>query len=195
MGKLLKSILLPQWSLASSRVGSQLALKMKFVGPLILYQELLKTKPLRADRLIGIGIGLKHVTFAESDPYGKVAHRLKKGFLINLQLLSTSSSDINKSVFSQVPAGLVIGFPYCCRSRSPIVLPTMYMIDESRESGKFEGLKYTVWDVTDVPRAHEYFIWKDTRAHELALEPKYEDTVAAIVLQVNCLITLILRKT
>ncbi|KAK1557209.1 hypothetical protein Q3G72_020180 [Acer saccharum] len=44
----------------------------------------------------------------------------------------------------------------------------MNLIDELRESGQFEGLKYTPWDSADVPKA---------------LDPKYEDTVAAIVFQ------------
>ncbi|KAK3204774.1 hypothetical protein Dsin_018820 [Dipteronia sinensis] len=136
---------------------------MKFVGPLNLFQELMKTKPLGADHLIGIGLGLKYVTFAVTDPYGKVAHRLN----VMVREKNISAIVANRIKEAKVPVGLVIGFPFTS-SGSPLVLPTMYLIDELRESGKFEGLKYTVWDSADIPKA---------------LNPKYEDTVAAIVLQ------------
>ncbi|KAK0578017.1 hypothetical protein LWI29_003705 [Acer saccharum] len=46
----------------------------------------------------------------------------------------------------------------------------MTLIDELRESGNFEGVKYAVWDSEDLPEAHD---------------PKCEDTVAAVVLQMD----------
>ncbi|KAK1568858.1 hypothetical protein Q3G72_029805 [Acer saccharum] len=130
----------------------------------------MKTKPQRADRLIGIVVGLKHVSFAVTDRPGKFVDGLN-GLAIEKNISVMVANRIKEEMPSSILAGLVIGLPYG-RLSSPRILPTMTLIDELRESGKFEGVKYAVWDSEDLPEAHD---------------PKCEDTVAAVVLQVNCL--------
>ncbi|TXG57803.1 hypothetical protein EZV62_015632 [Acer yangbiense] len=149
-----------------SRSRSDERRRMKFVRPLTLYQELMKTKPERADRLIGIVVGLRHVSFAVTDRPGKDADR-SNVLAIEKNISAMVANRIEEELPSFMVAGLVFGLPYG-RLSSPLILPTMTLIDELRESGKFQGLKYSVWDTEDLPEAHD---------------PKCEHTVAAVALQ------------
>ncbi|XP_060971667.1 uncharacterized protein LOC115716898 isoform X4 [Cannabis sativa] len=91
---------------------------MRYVKPLSLFQDLLKTNGLERGRLLGLDVGSKYIGLAVSDINNKIASPLRKKS--NIELMA---DDLK------------------CLS----VLVKLF-IDELCNTNKLTGIKYTYWD-------------------------------------------------
>ncbi|XP_057462545.1 uncharacterized protein LOC130752729 isoform X2 [Actinidia eriantha] len=95
---------------------------MKYVKPLSLFQELMKTTPLERGRLLGLDVGDKYVGLAVSDTSNQIASPL------SVLLRKKSNIDLMADDFQS------------------LAVQVKCLIDDLCKTGKLEGLRYTFWD-------------------------------------------------
>ncbi|XP_057994544.1 uncharacterized protein LOC110643494 isoform X4 [Hevea brasiliensis] len=95
---------------------------MKYLTPLALFHELLKTKARERGRLLGLDVGDKYVGLAISDPHNKIASPL------SVLLRKKTNIDLMASDFQS------------------LALHVKLFVDDLSKTGKLEDLKYTYWD-------------------------------------------------
>ncbi|KAJ6426599.1 hypothetical protein OIU84_022237 [Salix udensis] len=105
---------------------------MKYVRPLSLFHDLLKTSAINQGRLLGLDVGDKYVGLAVSDPLNKIASPLsvllrKKS---NIELMATDF----QSLISEL------------QRSAPDAVRVKLFVDDLCRTGKLEGLKFTYWD-------------------------------------------------
>ncbi|KAK9276563.1 hypothetical protein L1049_006098 [Liquidambar formosana] len=118
---------------------------MKYVKPLNLFHDLLKTNALERGRLLGLDVGDKYVGLAVSDTHNKIASPLsvllrKK---TNIELMA---SDFQSLISELSLAGFVVGYPFDRQRSSPNAVQVKLFIDDLCKTGKLEGFRYTYWD-------------------------------------------------
>ncbi|KAF4403840.1 hypothetical protein G4B88_014296 [Cannabis sativa] len=118
---------------------------MRYVKPLSLFQDLLKTNGLERGRLLGLDVGSKYIGLAVSDINNKIASPLsvllrKKS---NIELMA----DDLKCLISELSLeGFVVGFPLDRRKSTTESVLVKLFIDELCNTNKLTGIKYTYWD-------------------------------------------------
>ncbi|PSS04168.1 Pre-16S rRNA nuclease [Actinidia chinensis var. chinensis] len=118
---------------------------MKYVKPLSLFQELMKTTPLERRRLLGLDVGDKYVGLAVSDTSNQIASPL------SVLLRKKSNIDLMAGDFQSLISELslkafIFGYPFDRCRRSPDAVQVKCFIDDLCKTGKLEGLRYTFWD-------------------------------------------------
>uniref|UniRef100_A0A6N2KQ86 YqgF/RNase H-like domain-containing protein n=1 Tax=Salix viminalis TaxID=40686 RepID=A0A6N2KQ86_SALVM len=89
---------------------------MKYVRPLSLFHDLLKTSAINQGRLLGLDVGDKYVGLAVSDPLNKIASPLsvllrKKS---NIELMATDFQSL-----------VSVSFLLCCPKLVPLYFPCL----------------------------------------------------------------------
>ncbi|CAA2975236.1 pre-16S rRNA nuclease isoform X2 [Olea europaea subsp. europaea] len=118
---------------------------MKYLKPLNLFRELLKSNEIKKSRLLGLDVGDKYVGLAVSDVKNKIASPLsvlprKK---TNIHLMA---GDFESLISELNLTGFVVGYPFDRQKSSPGAVQVKLFIDDLCKTGKFEELKYTFWD-------------------------------------------------
>ncbi|KAL8064188.1 hypothetical protein ABFS82_01G073800 [Erythranthe guttata] len=144
---------------------------MKYLKPMKLYQELLKSNELKRSRLLGLDVGDKYVGLSVSDVHKKIASPLsvlvrKK---TNIGLIAT---DFQCLISELSLSGLVIGYPFDRQKSSPTAVQVKLFVDELTKTGKFEDLKYTFWDECFTSKSVEFLL------KPLSLHPVQHKTIS-----------------
>ncbi|KAH6799556.1 hypothetical protein C2S51_036040 [Perilla frutescens var. frutescens] len=155
--------------------------QMKYLKPLKLYREVLKSNEVKRGRLLGLDVGDKYVGLSVSDANNKIASPLsvlvrKK---TNIDLIST---DFETLISGLSLEGLVIGYPFDRQKSSPNAVQVKLFIDDLNETGKFEDLKYTFWDECFTSKNVE-FLLKPLALHPVQLKTIMDKFAAVGILQ------------
>ncbi|CAK7335534.1 unnamed protein product [Dovyalis caffra] len=118
---------------------------MRYVRPLSLFRELLKTNVIKKGRLLGLDVGDKYVGLAVSDPLNKIATPLsvllrKK---TNIELMAT---DFQSLISELSLEGFIVGYPFDRQRCAPDAVKMKLFVDDLCNTEKLEGLKFTYWD-------------------------------------------------
>ncbi|KAL6986235.1 hypothetical protein U1Q18_019603 [Sarracenia purpurea var. burkii] len=118
---------------------------MKYLKPVNLFQDLMKSNPLERGRLLGLDVGDKYVGLAVSDTNNKIASPLsvlvrKKS---NIDLMA---GDFQSMISGLSLSGFVFGYPFDRRRSSPDAVQVKLLIDDLCKTGKLQGVRYTFWD-------------------------------------------------
>ncbi|XP_061977774.1 uncharacterized protein LOC133698749 [Populus nigra] len=118
---------------------------MKYVRPLNLFHELLKTSAINQGRFLGLDVGDKYVGLAVSDPLNKIASPLsvllrKKS---NIELIAT---DFQSLISELSLGGFIVGYPFDRQRGAPDAVRVKLFVDDLCRTGKLEGVKFTYWD-------------------------------------------------
>ncbi|KAL8543672.1 hypothetical protein ACS0TY_004297 [Phlomoides rotata] len=144
---------------------------MRYLKPLKLYRELLKSNEMKGGRLLGLDVGDKYVGLSVSDPYNKIASPLS--VLVrsktNIDLIS---SDFQKLIYGLSLSGLVVGYPFDRHQSSPNAMHVKLFIDDLNKTGKFDDLMYTFWDECFTSKSVEFLL------KPLAMHPVQQKTVS-----------------
>ncbi|XP_068647049.1 uncharacterized protein [Aristolochia californica] len=151
---------------------------MKFMQPMVLFQQALKNNRLERGRFLGLDVGVKYVGLAISDPHNKIASPLsvlvRKKTKINLM-----AKDFSVLISEFSLAGFIVGYPFDSQgSRSVEAVPVKLFMEELRNTGKFEGLPYTYWDERFTSKCVEAFLRPLNLQH--ALSKAIVDKFAAV---------------
>ncbi|XP_021651574.2 uncharacterized protein LOC110643494 isoform X3 [Hevea brasiliensis] len=84
---------------------------MKYLTPLALFHELLKTKARERGRLLGLDVGDKYVGLAISDPHNKIASPLSV-LLRKKTNIDLMASDFQSLISELSLMGFVVGYPF-----------------------------------------------------------------------------------
>ncbi|CAA0820507.1 Polynucleotidyl transferase- ribonuclease H-like superfamily protein [Striga hermonthica] len=119
--------------------------QMKYLKPMKLYHEVLKSNELKRSRLLGLDVGDKYVGLSVSDADNKIASPLSVLYRkkMNIDLIA---SDFQSLISKLSLSGLVIGYPFDRQRSSPDAIQVKLFIDDLTKTGKFGDLKYTFWD-------------------------------------------------
>lgn len=127
---------------------------MKYVKPITLFHDLLKTSSPGQLRLLGLDVGNKYVGLSVSDSHNKIASPLsvlvRKKTNINLMAKDFQTLTSELSI-----GGLVVGCCYDRQRTSVEAAQVKIFIKELCGTGKLEGLKYTYWDERFTSRSVE----------------------------------------
>ncbi|KAJ6701712.1 POLYNUCLEOTIDYL TRANSFERASE RIBONUCLEASE H-LIKE SUPERFAMILY PROTEIN [Salix koriyanagi] len=118
---------------------------MKYVRPLSLFHDLMKTSAINQGRLLGLDVGDKYVGLAVSDPLNNIASPLsvllrKKS---NIELMAT---DFQSLICELSLGGFIVGYPFDRQRSAPDAVRVKLFVDDLCRTGKLEGLKFTYWD-------------------------------------------------
>ncbi|KAI3468743.1 hypothetical protein Pfo_025406 [Paulownia fortunei] len=155
--------------------------KMKYLKPMKLYHELLKSNELKRCRLLGLDVGDKYVGLSVSDANNTIASPLsvlvrKK---TNIDLIAT---DFQSLISELSLSGLVIGYPFDRQKSSPNAVQVKLFIDDLTKTGKFEDLKYTFWDECFTSKNVE-FLLKPLTLHPVQFKTIMDKFAAVGILQ------------
>ncbi|KAK0596831.1 hypothetical protein LWI29_019441 [Acer saccharum] len=119
---------------------------MKYLKPFDFYEEIFKDilikKDLKPGRLLCLDVSDKYVSLAVSDWKNKTAVPLRA-----LDRQENNLSSMLADTFqSLIPEHNIVGFVVGTKNTNPIDAQTLIFIDDLCKTGKFEGLKYTLWD-------------------------------------------------
>ncbi|KAK3220583.1 hypothetical protein Dsin_014553 [Dipteronia sinensis] len=121
--------------------------QLKYLKPVYFYKDIFKYILKKSDyvkpgRLLGFNVGKEYVSLAVSDWKNLTAVPLRA--LDKQEINMSSMADTIQSLISEHNlVGFVVG-TRC--SRPPMDARTLKFIDDLCKTGKFKGLKYTVWD-------------------------------------------------
>ncbi|KAK6137608.1 hypothetical protein DH2020_028634 [Rehmannia glutinosa] len=154
---------------------------MKYLKPLKLYHEVLKSNELRRSRLLGLDVGFKYVGLSLSDADNKIASPLsvlvrKK---TNIDLIA---ADFQNLISGLSVSGLVVGYPFNRQKNSPDAVQVKIFIDDLTKTGKFEDLKYTFWDECFTSKNVE-FLLKPLTLHPIDFKTIMDKFAAVGILQ------------
>ncbi|KAG8374939.1 hypothetical protein BUALT_Bualt10G0047700 [Buddleja alternifolia] len=155
--------------------------KMKYLKPMKLYRDLLKSNELKRGRLLGLDVGDKYVGLSVSDPNNKIASPLsvlmrKK---TNIELMAT---DFQSLVSELSLEGFVIGYPFDRHKSSPDAVQVKLFIDDLSKTGKLKDLKYTFWDECFTSKNVE-FLLKPLKLHPVQFKTIMDKFAAVGILQ------------
>ncbi|KAJ0105980.1 hypothetical protein Patl1_17779 [Pistacia atlantica] len=115
---------------------------MKYVKPLNMFRDILKSKVLERGRLLGLDVGDRYVGLAVSDSKNKIASPLW--------------SSIEVSEFNL--KGFIVGYPSNRQQNTPDAMQVKLFIEELSKTGKLEGVEYTYWDECFTSKNVELFL-------------------------------------
>ncbi|ESQ45207.1 hypothetical protein EUTSA_v10010768mg [Eutrema salsugineum] len=151
---------------------------MKYVKPLRLLGDALKTKVSVPGRFLGLDVGDKYVGLAISDPSNMIATPLsvllrKK---TNIDLMATDFQNLVKA-FSV--SGLVVGYPF---GKLNNVVTVNLFIEELRKTEKLKDVKYTYWDERLSSKTVELML-KPLKLHPVQEKTMSDKFAAVVILQ------------
>ncbi|CAI9094043.1 OLC1v1029692C1 [Oldenlandia corymbosa var. corymbosa] len=118
---------------------------MKYLKPIQLFQELLKTNQHKTNRLLGLDVGDKYVGLAISDVHNKVAS--PSSVLVrkkdNIDLMA---GDFQLLISRLSLMGFVVGYPFNKQKNSADAVQVNLFINDLCATGKLEGVNYTIWE-------------------------------------------------
>ncbi|KAG2681184.1 hypothetical protein I3760_11G132200 [Carya illinoinensis] len=118
---------------------------MRYVKPLSLFHDLVKSNVETQGRLLGLDVGEKYVGLAVSDPRNKTASPLS--VLIRKQSnIDLMISDFQSLISELSLVGFVVGDTSNKIQGYGNTGQVMLFIDDLCKTGKLECLKYTYWD-------------------------------------------------
>ncbi|KAK1553041.1 hypothetical protein Q3G72_027708 [Acer saccharum] len=119
--------------------------EMKYLNPLSLFIEVLKTKSFESKSLLGLQLTEKYVDLAVSDSDNKVAVPLSS---LNRQRIDfyLMADKLQILISKHNLMGIVVGNPSRRTLEKLNCVANKAFFDELCKTGKFEGLKYTYWD-------------------------------------------------
>ncbi|XP_042502116.1 putative pre-16S rRNA nuclease isoform X1 [Macadamia integrifolia] len=118
---------------------------MKYVKPINLFHDLLKTNNLGQGRLLGLDVGHKYVGLAVSDPSNKIASPLS--VLVRKQSnICLMAKDFQSLISELSLIGFIVGYPFDNQRNTPDAVQVKVFVEDLRKTGKLEGLRYTYWD-------------------------------------------------
>ncbi|CAF1854951.1 hypothetical protein HID58_061177 [Brassica napus] len=155
--------------------------EMKYVKPLRLLGDALKTKVSVPGRFLGLDVGDKYVGLAVSDPSNMIASPLsvllrKK---TNIDLMATDFQNLVKS-FSV--SGLVVGYPFGKLNNVEDVVTVNLFIEELRKTEKLKDVKYTYWDERLSSKTVELML-KPLKLHPVQEKTMLDKFAAVVILQ------------
>uniref|UniRef100_M4DSZ7 Growth-regulating factor n=1 Tax=Brassica campestris TaxID=3711 RepID=M4DSZ7_BRACM len=155
--------------------------EMKYVKPLRLLGDALKTKVSVPGRFLGLDVGDKYVGLAVSDPSNMIASPLsvllrKK---TNIDLMATDFQNLVKS-FSV--SGLVVGYPFGKLNNVEDVVIVNLFIEELRKTEKLKDVKYTYWDERLSSKTVELML-KPLKLHPVQEKTMLDKFAAVVILQ------------
>ncbi|KAL6502315.1 hypothetical protein OROHE_024593 [Orobanche hederae] len=154
---------------------------MKYLKPMKLYHELLKSNELKRSRLLGLDVGDKYVGLSVSDANNKIASPLS--VLVRTKTNMDLIADDFQSLISKLSlSGLVIGYPFNRSRSSPDAVQVKFFIDDLAKTGKFHDLKYTFWDECFTSKNVE-FLLKPLALHPVQFKTIMDKFAAVGILQ------------
>ncbi|GAB2225479.1 hypothetical protein Droror1_Dr00006271 [Drosera rotundifolia] len=118
---------------------------MKYVKPLSLFQDLVKTRALEKGRLLGLDVGDKYVGLAVSDDKNEIAAPLS--VLVRTKTnIDLMVSDFQCLISELSLVGFIVGLPFDRRRSTPDSVQIKVFVDDLGKSGKLGGVKYTYWN-------------------------------------------------
>ncbi|TXG68244.1 hypothetical protein EZV62_003179 [Acer yangbiense] len=124
---------------------------MKYLKPLDFYKEIFKDilikKDLKLGRLLGLDVSDKYVSLALSDWKNLTALPLRALDRQENNLSSMAADIFQSLILEHNIVGFVVGTKYCSH---------IIFIDNLCKTGKFEGLKYTLWDCAITSKNAEF---------------------------------------
>ncbi|XP_051137407.1 uncharacterized protein LOC127255737 isoform X2 [Andrographis paniculata] len=118
---------------------------MKYLKPIKLYRQLLKSNEHKSGRLLGLDVGDKYVGLAVSDADNKVASPLS--VLVRKKTnIDFMAGDLQSLISELSLSGFVIGYPFDRWSNSPCAMQIKILINDLAKTRKLEDIKYTFWE-------------------------------------------------
>uniref|UniRef100_A0A1J3GLP3 Putative Holliday junction resolvase n=1 Tax=Noccaea caerulescens TaxID=107243 RepID=A0A1J3GLP3_NOCCA len=154
---------------------------MKYVKPLRLLGDALKTKVSVPGRFLGLDVGDKYVGLALSDPSNMIATPLsvllrKKS---NIDLMATDFKNLVKA-FSV--SGLVVGYPFGRLNNAEDVVTVNGFVEELRKTKKLNNVNYTYWDERLSSKTVELLL-KPLKLHPVQEKTMSDKFAAVVILQ------------
>lgn len=118
---------------------------MKYVKPLNLFSDMLKTKGVERGRLLGLDVGDKYVGLAISDTHNKIASPLSV-LLRKKTNIDMMASDFQRLISKLSVVGFIVGYPFDRHRGNSTAFQVKIFIDDLCKTGKLEGVRYTYWD-------------------------------------------------
>lgn len=118
---------------------------MKYMKPVNLFQELLKSNGVERGRLLGLDVGDKYVGLAVSDFDNKIASPLSV-LLRKKSNIDLMVGDFQSLIKELSLSGFIFGYPFDRQRSSPDAIQVKLFIDDLCKTEKLEGLRYTFWD-------------------------------------------------
>lgn len=118
---------------------------MKYVKPVTLFQELLKSQAQSRSRLLGLDVGDKYVGLAVSDVNNRIASPLSV-LLRKKTNIDLMASDFQLLISQLSLSGFVVGCPLDRQRSCADAVQVKLFIDDLCKTEKLEGLRYTFWD-------------------------------------------------
>ncbi|KAJ1416114.1 YqgF/RNase H-like domain [Sesbania bispinosa] len=119
--------------------------EMRYVKPLQLFQDLVKTTQKERGRLIGLDVGDKYVGLALSDFDNKIASPFSV-LVRKKSNISLMASDFESLISKYSLEGFVVGIPYDKNRVSRDAIQVKVFIDHLHKTKVLEGLNYTYWN-------------------------------------------------
>ncbi|GMH09396.1 hypothetical protein Nepgr_011237 [Nepenthes gracilis] len=154
---------------------------MRYMKPLRLFQDLLKTKALEKGRLLGLDVGDKYVGLAVSDLHNKIASPLsvlvrKK---TNIDLMA---GDLQSLISELSLVSFIVGYPFDRQKSSPDAVQVKIFVDDLCKTGKLEGLRYTYWNECFTSKNAELLL-KPLKLHPVEFKTILDKFAAVGILQ------------
>lgn len=118
---------------------------MKYVKPLNLFLDMMKTKGVERGRLLGLDVGDKYVGLAISDTHNKIASPLSV-LLRKKTNIDMMASDFQRLISKLSVVGFIVGYPFDRHRGNSTAFQVKIFIDDLCKTGKLEGVRYTYWD-------------------------------------------------
>ncbi|GER38873.1 polynucleotidyl transferase [Striga asiatica] len=156
-------------------------MQMKYMKPMKLYHELLKSNELKRSSLLGLDVGDKYVGLSVSDANNKIASPLSV-LVRNKNNIDLIASDFKSLISKLSLSGLVVGYPFDRQRSSPDAVQVKIFIDGLTKTGKFGNLKYTFWDECFTSKNVE-FLLKPLSLHPVQFKTILDKFAAVGILQ------------
>ncbi|XP_024031624.1 uncharacterized protein LOC112094575 [Morus notabilis] len=118
---------------------------MRYVNPLRLFQDLLKTDGFERGRLLGLDVGSKYIGLAVSDINNKVASPLSV-LLRKKSNIEVMADDFQTLISELSLEGFVVGLPFDRQRTNDNAMMVKLFVDELYKTDKLQGVRYTYWD-------------------------------------------------
>ncbi|KAF5478266.1 hypothetical protein F2P56_004841 [Juglans regia] len=154
---------------------------MRYVKPLNLFRDLVKSNVETRGRLLGLDVGEKYVGLAVSDPHNKTASPLS--VLIRKQpKIDLMISDFQSLISELSLVGFVVGDTSNKIHGYGNTVQVKLFIDDLCKTGKLECLKYTYWDENFSSKSVD-FLLKPLDLHPVIAKTTIDKFAAVGILQ------------
>lgn len=154
---------------------------MRYMKPLSLFQDLLKSNALERGRLLGLDVGDKYVGLAVSDPDNKIANPLSV-LLRKKSNISLMAADFQSLISEFSLVGFVVGCPFDRNYNSRDAAQVKIFLDDLSRTEKLQGLRYTYWDECFTSKNVELFL-KPLKLHSVESKTILDKFAAVGILQ------------